>query len=371
MIACSQLDHLNRYPEVMWATPTPDRWVFLCDALRQYNAPMGRLMLPRERKWELVSALQKSIRRGERELTLHLLSAINSMPEEYAYLWRRLCVTVCEDVGAADDVLAAFVIACSTVFPPKKTGSKNYDLLCFLAEQMCDLPTRSRIYCSYGTIEPAAMKSELPELQAEDKPIVSAIMQRKASVQTPTTSFREWQRKNDWRAEGLLRFFGLTLPLEMTRVQTPMPPYKMLFNLPSYCFDMHTRVGLAMLKRLVLGVEGAEGIREFFQRHKIKGAHRAVGMTLFFVEGGRIEGEMIYEQLCSLEQRLFAHQYGLPLKSWLEMRVLVAKALTEGVIDRIREEILHKFYGENLAINCTTIGHISCDTGRPNGNTSN
>jgi len=29
-----------------------------------------------------------------------------------------------------------------------------------------------------------------------------------------------------------------------------MPPYKMLFDLPSYGYDVYTRVRLAMLKRL-------------------------------------------------------------------------------------------------------------------------
>ena len=90
------------------------------------------------------------------------------------------------------------------------------------------------------------MKSELPELRAEDRSIVSAIMRRKAAVQTPTTTFQEWLRKNDWRAERLLRFVGLRLPLEMTGVQTTVPSHKMLFDLPSYCFDVHTRVGLAL-----------------------------------------------------------------------------------------------------------------------------
>jgi hypothetical protein len=101
----------------------------------------------------------------------------------YHYFWRRLCVIACEDVGPADDTLAAFVVACATLFSPKKTGGENYSLLCSLAEQMCDLSTRSRIYCSYGVIEPVASKSELPELLVEDRPIVSAIMQRKAAVQ--------------------------------------------------------------------------------------------------------------------------------------------------------------------------------------------
>ena len=54
------------------------------------------------------------------------------------------------------------------------------------------------------------------------------------------------------------------------------------------------------------------------------------------MEGGRIEGERIYEALRSLEQCLLAHQFGLPLKSWSHLRVLVEKALKNGVIDRVR-----------------------------------
>ena len=277
-------------------------------------------------------------------MALHLLSAV--MPEEYAYFWRRLCVIACEDVGPADDTLAAFVVACSTVFLPKKTGSENYRIFCFLAQQMCDLVIRSRIYCSCGAIEPATIKSELPELRTQDKSIISAIMQRRAAVQVPENPWREWQKKNDWRAEGLLKFVGLTLPMEMTTMDTLVPPSKMLFDLPSYCYDMHTRVGLQMLKRLVRGVKGAEGIKEFFQRNSVKAPYRALGEALFFVEGSRIEGELVYEQLCCLEQRVFAHQYRLGFNAWLRLRVLVEKAMKEGVIDRIREEVLRQHYGQ-------------------------
>jgi hypothetical protein len=63
-----------------------------------------------------------------------------------------------------------------------------------------------------------------------------------------------------------LRFVGLTLPLKMTMVQAPVPPHKVLFDLPSYCYDVHTRVGLKMLHRLVQGIKGAEAIRQFFLR---------------------------------------------------------------------------------------------------------
>src|SRR2546427_7502076 len=117
---------------------------------------------------------------------------------------------------------------------------------------------------------------------------------------------------------------------------------------------MHTRIGLAMLKRLVQGVQDADAIKDFFHQYKVKNAHKVLGEALFFVQGGRIEGEPIYEPLCCLEQRLFAYQFGLPLDKWLHLRGLVEKATEEGGIDRVREEVLHEFYGDQIfAIDCT------------------
>jgi len=166
----AQFQELLRYPELKWAETVSGRWRYLCDGLLAYKTSCTRTFpMDKERKWELVSAFQKSVRRGDKETALRLVSAMDSMPEEYAYLWRRLCVLACEDVGPADDVLASFVVACSTVFPPKKTAGENYRIISFLAEQLCDLPRRSRIYCSYGALEPAALKGELPELTPQDK----------------------------------------------------------------------------------------------------------------------------------------------------------------------------------------------------------
>jgi hypothetical protein len=350
----SPFQELIAYPETKWAETVADRWVSLCDGLLPYRASCARTFpMDKERKWELVSAFQKAIRRGEKQLALHLVSAMNSMPQEYAYFWRRLCVIACEDIGPADDVLAAFVIACSTVFPPKKTAGDNYRIISYLTEQMCDLPTRSRIYCSYGAIEPAILNRHLPELNIQDQEIVSAILQRRAALQVPENPWLEWLRKNDWRAEGLLRFVGLRLPIDMTRNEVPIPSSKTIFELPSYCYDMHTRVGLQVLQKLVRGVNGAEGIREFFQENKINNAHRALGEALFFVEGARIEKELVYEGLCSLEQRVAAHQVGLALNKWCDLRFLVEKALRDGVLDRVREEMLQRCYAQSkLQLKC-------------------
>lgn len=198
MITSSQLDRLYEYPEIMWAQPASTRWNRLCEALREYEAPGGCLVLTRERKWELVSALQKSIRRGEKKTALHLLSAIDGMPDEYAYFWRRLCVIACEDIGPADDVLASFVVACSTVFPPRKTGSENVKAMGFLVEQMCNLAYRSRIYCACSVIETAAFRSELPKLTRVDGSIVMATRESGGNQSTTQNRLCEWKKKNDW-----------------------------------------------------------------------------------------------------------------------------------------------------------------------------
>jgi hypothetical protein len=266
------------------------------------------------------------------------------MPEEYGYFWRRLCVIACEDIGPADDELATFVVACSNIFTPKRTGSKTYDVFCFLVESLCDLSARSRIYCSMSIIEALVVEGNVPELSEEDGQIVSAIMQRKTMLLSPANAWQEWQSKNDWRAEKMLRFVGLTLPFETFKVQLPIPTYRMLFDLPSYCYDMQTRIGQAMLSRLMRGAFGATAIKDFVYRSRVKGALKGLGEALFFVEGARLEGEMLYPCLSRLEQLLIAHQHGLPLNEFLALQCLVLDALTAGIIDEIREGVLRKAF---------------------------
>lgn len=337
-----QCQELRDYPNHKWDAVPSVRWESLCAQMLSYEPPPRSMILPKGRKWELASALQKSIRRADKPMVLRLVSAIDNMPEEYGYFWRRLCVTACEDIGPADDELATFVVACSSIFTPKKTGSKTYDIFCFLVESLCDLSARSRIYCSMSMIEAMVAEGNVPELSAADKQIVSVILQQKAAMLSPMTAWQEWQSKNDWRAEKMLRFVRLTLPAEMFKVQLPIPTYRMLFDLPSYCYDVHTRIGQTVLGRLMRGDFGATAIKNFIYRSKVKGALKALGMALFFVEGGRLQGELVYPSLSRLEQLLIAHQHGLSLDEFLALQCLVLDALNAGIIDQIRVEVLRK-----------------------------
>jgi hypothetical protein len=342
----AEFQELLAYPEHCFGEPACERWLDLCSSLKTYQAPSLNFPIEKGRKWELVSALQKAIRRADKATALKLISGVASIPEEYAYFWRRMCVIAAEDVGPADDTLVKFVVVCATVFSPKKMGPENHRLLGFLAERMCDLPTRSRICCNLDGVSLAVEKGELPSLGVEDSMILDAIARQKAAVHAANTPLFEWQKKNGWRAEGLLRFVGLALPLEMEVRSEPVPPCRAIFELPSYCYDTHTRIGLSVLRRLVHGVPEAQAIRDFFQRNKTNTPHRALGEALFTVEGGREKDELVYPSLCSLEQRVAAYQFGLPFDQWLRLCDLILETLEKGVIDRLREEVLCQQYGQ-------------------------
>jgi hypothetical protein len=49
---------------------------------------------------------------------------------------------------------------------------------------------------------------------------------------------------------------------------------------------------------------------------------------------------------------IYAHQYGLSLDAWLHLQSLVERALADGVIDRVREDVLDQFYGSLFAMEC-------------------
>src|SRR6266699_6175043 len=120
----SRLQELLTYPERCFGQPALQKWVYLCSSLSTYQAPSLNFPIEKARKWELVSALQKAIRRADKATALKLISGIANMPEEYGYFWRRMCVIACEDIGPADDTLVRFTVGCATLFSPKALGTE-------------------------------------------------------------------------------------------------------------------------------------------------------------------------------------------------------------------------------------------------------
>src|SRR5437763_2027584 len=97
----AESEQLLAYPELCFGQPASERWLDLCSSLSTYQAPSLNIPIEKDRRWELVSALQKAIRRADKATALKLISRIASMPEEYGYFWRRMSVIACEDIGPA------------------------------------------------------------------------------------------------------------------------------------------------------------------------------------------------------------------------------------------------------------------------------
>ncbi|CAG0948015.1 Replication-associated recombination protein A [Anaerolineae bacterium] len=72
---------------------------------------------------EVISALQKEIRRGDEEAALYW--ALELVPHFEAYLWRRLIIIVNEDIGIANPLLLQIVRAQRDTFFECRESSKD------------------------------------------------------------------------------------------------------------------------------------------------------------------------------------------------------------------------------------------------------
>ncbi len=339
------MEMLREYPLSMWGVEPTERWLSLCNQLQNYTPPPKSLELKnKERKWEMVSSFQKSIRRGDLPLALSMVSAMSSMPEEWPYFWRRMSVVAIEDVGPADRELVLFVMACSTLYTPKKTGQYLYNLFCYLVAEICSLDHRSRVYCTLTVIEHSLKKiTKQEDYQPFEWGVLTWIDGVEQVVDAAGNQMHTWLKKNGWRGDGLLKFIDFDLPFDIKPTKVPLSEYKQLYGLPSCGYDMYTRVGRAMIKKLIsVNVK----IAKLLHGHQGPGSSiDIVGESLFFVEGGRIRGELINPELYWFEQKMMARAAGFPFEKWIAMRVEVEESLRSGMVDSLRLEALKESYG--------------------------
>jgi replication-associated recombination protein RarA len=129
---------IRDYPQEMWDELPTERWKELCSELEAYEPTGPQLQVKSvSRKWEMVSAYQKSVRRGLADRAKWLVTGFFSFPKkERAYFWKRICTTATEDVGFGDVELMNFVIACSQCFPPSSQSYVLKQVWSFLTEKM-------------------------------------------------------------------------------------------------------------------------------------------------------------------------------------------------------------------------------------------
>lgn len=291
-----------------------------------------------DRKWEVVSALQKMVRRGETQIALRLVGALSTMPSEWPYFMRRLTVIAAEEVGPANRSLVQFVIACSAAYTPSKAGYQIYDLYCYLVKKLCEEPYRSRVWCSMEVIRTILSKPVVVNLTEWDKEHRKDVYTSHCQLEKENGPHAEWVKRHAWRTDGLLKFVMLGDPEELVPYTTPIPAFKEIAGLPSCAYDMYTRTGRQMLK--LLAKELITKVLENVTGNKTD----AIGEALFFTEGGRIKNELISSRLYTLEQKCMAAQFGLEIEDWYSLKGQVEDALKQGRIDELRSKVVASAY---------------------------
>ena len=305
-----------------------------------------------ERKWEIVSAFQKTVRRGNKKLALHVVSGMESLTEERAYMWKRICTVAAEDIGAANTQLMTFVLACASVFTPSTLDSDNtLRLWQFLTAELCDSP-KSRVYCQYSILQ-TALASNTSHYVSFDRSAVGR--QVRAVLQAPlvgVTERHKWLMKANWRAEGMavgpiwhdalshLKEYWT----EQTFWNTPM-----LHGLPNYAYDKHTRVGSIALTRAC----DIYHVKEQLKRFPCRNRKESLAWALFYVEGGQLDRNANCPELCQLEEEVVAEMHGLSPNGWHETKRVMRHLLASGTMDQVRDAVLATMGYEASFHECT------------------
>lgn len=325
------INDLLGFPKMQWAEPATASWSKLCQDLLVYDPPPHSLTIKnQDRKWEMVSAYQKSVRRADKDLALKLVSAMDSWQAEFSYWWRRVCTTAAEDIGPANPELVNFVMACATIYTPSKAKHFQYKVLCFLTERMCESP-KSRVWCSLSIIE-GRIKEGVPFQDIDPDNIGASILALNECKFTDSKS--QWVLKNNWRGEGMLKFQLIT-PFLMEYKGSPLASAT-LKGLPSYAYDMHTRVGKGACVRLT----GYSNIKQFFQDNACTDKLKAVGYAMFYVEGGKIKDEGYNYSVARLEQDVVARGFGLSSGAFTLLQSYIFELIQDGSLDKLRTKIL-------------------------------
>lgn len=299
-----------------------------------------------DRKWEISSAYQKSIRRSKLAPALKCISAMSHIPDGIDYLWRRACTTAAEDIGPANDLLMAHVVHCATVCMKKEvTTAYSVAMLVACTEAMVK-SDKSRIYCQLSIIEgvfnnpqedlfASVVDFDGPALWKPVEDHIVKLLQEPAIAQVAThlpqwvADIYKFYRKNSWRTEHMMKFAAYafsSLPYEKLGAEPlPLPGadkqkveadlvgggVTQCWGLPSFCYDMHTRTG----KMAILRFTGVKPIRAFFDELGLKKERQQVlGWAVFFAEGGVLGGDQV-------PVRVLSHQ----ILSHLEFRAASIK----------------------------------------------
>jgi hypothetical protein len=304
------------------------------------------------RKWELVSAFQKVIRRADTPMAMRLLSAMINCPDEWAYWSKRLQVIAAEDIGPGSRILTIFTAVALMICIPSKGTQILAQVFTGLTELLI-ANRRSRAYCSMSIIE-GNFKYLRPTFRL-DLPAVERWWLEEVVFHKPEVdALEEWCTKSNWRGDGMLKFAGMSSLVWPCNQLQSFPEQDLtsvsLFGLPDYAYDGHTRTGQQTLGTLCYD-QDLKNLLKDLDNPKVSvmgGTKKLLGWAMFYQEGCLIKGQLHDPVLTDLEQQVIADAHGLPFDLWQQLNGMLSDKLKSGRVNDVRSHVLRKTYGPAL-----------------------
>lgn len=347
---------LAQYPLTIWKADSPPDWMEMIQTFEGNCVLMSCVPLKSvnpDRKWEITSAYQKAIRRSDLKVAEKMVNAFLCLPDQLEYFWRRMCVIVAEDIGPANPTLMAFVFACQEQFKPKKTSLETQAEVIGALTAMMVYSKKSRMYCAMNGIENVmAHKFEkgltddgeayveekwqhLDPLNEWEVEYISYLQNRPKDLDM-TVGLWCWKKGN--LAEQLGRYYSTDPDLALR--DTPVPEAVSILGIPSYAYDMHTKIGKTCTYRLC----GWAVVKEILSKTGVNDKAKAVGYSLFFAEGGRHSPEYWDTNVAFLEMKLHYNSLGMTLADGLDLQDVMLQLIANGELNKLREKIAKQVY---------------------------
>lgn len=241
------------------------------------------------RKWELASTLQKAIRRQDYALFNKATSALSMLKSDGRnYAWRRLCVTAAEDIGPANPDLVWLAIEVHRMMSTLKAAPAELQLIAQLAlgKMMIDSP-RSRDWTAASNLQWILLGH--PEVAPLGK------FQHLMKIWKPLPTSHPLVSRS-WATEGISQYVVLDYPWEPVTTHVLPAESTLIAGLPTYAYDIHTRVGKIAIATFLRDDPKAKDFRASIPKVAFPSDYqRFMGYALFYAEGGRIFGTVMQD----------------------------------------------------------------------------
>ena len=329
----------------------------LLNLFQTFEPPTDFQHIPAEQRFLNVSALQKSIRRGDAAGAMRFAQQGCQLDQEH--IFRRLAVCAVEDVGLGNLAAVGMALAVMGNKHLRNHGPRG-SFAAMIARELA-LSPKSRLACDLLSIVDfdrrlVGMKSDLAGASTD-------VLRRNAEDRSASNNHR---MLSAWLLAGTRRFHGTTMPTTLARPRTecmrmmaasrmplmlyyiadraasrlaeamfvsnylmaefvandppckleqsPLPVSVMIDNFPSEAYDLHTREGLGALRRFR---HECPDVKDITIRLSPKLRDKAVQFGVFIAEGGKLQNQLRFDQADTIESN--AHRTELSYVGFISL----------------------------------------------------